>query len=132
MNVCYAKCNKRWGIYIKKLKYCDLPYILQWAHLDDLEGTRSGLNLISYLIAAGESEESFLHLLVHMLWKAANLSNFDKGQIKMFPWLRTSIFKTALLMHYLEPAVVSAYKKWINGSETWSRCHGTGHPHVVK
>ena len=36
-----------------------------------------------YLTVAGESEESFFHLVLCVMGKAADLSDFDRGQIVM-------------------------------------------------
>lgn len=85
-----------------------------------------------YLTAAGESKESFLHLLLRVMGKAADLSEFDRGQIVMARRLGTSISETARLVGCSRPAVVSTYEKWLNDGETSSRRHGVGRPCVIK
>ncbi|GFT41184.1 transposable element Tcb1 transposase [Trichonephila clavipes] len=64
--------------------------------------------------------------------KAADLSNFDRGQIVMARSLGTSISETARVIGCSRSTVVSTYAKWINDSETSSRRHGVGRPHAIK
>ncbi|GFV81917.1 HTH_Tnp_Tc3_2 domain-containing protein [Trichonephila clavipes] len=64
--------------------------------------------------------------------KAADLSNFDRGQIVMAQRLGTSIFETAQLMGCSRTTVVSTYAKCMNDSETSSRRHNVGCPHVIQ
>ncbi|GFV53865.1 transposable element Tcb1 transposase [Trichonephila clavipes] len=85
-----------------------------------------------YLTAAGESGESFFYLLLCMMGKSVDLSDFDRGQIVMAQRFGTSISETALLMGYSRYTVVSTYAKWMNDRETSSRRHGVGRPHSIK
>ncbi|XP_015911309.2 uncharacterized protein [Parasteatoda tepidariorum] len=64
--------------------------------------------------------------------KAADLSDFNRGQIVMAHRLGTSIFETARLMGCSRSIVVSTYAKWMNEGETSSRRHGVGRPHAIK
>ncbi|GBN96089.1 hypothetical protein AVEN_139060-1 [Araneus ventricosus] len=63
--------------------------------------------------------------------KAADLSEFDRGQIVMARRLRTSIAETARLVGS-RSAVVSIHAKWINDGDTSSRRQGVGRPRVIK
>nr|GBO26023.1 hypothetical protein AVEN_241945-1 [Araneus ventricosus] len=64
--------------------------------------------------------------------KAADLSEFDRGQIVMARRLGTSITKTARLVGCSRSAVVSIHAKWINCGDTSSRRQGVDRPRVVK
>ncbi|GBM75942.1 hypothetical protein AVEN_125348-1 [Araneus ventricosus] len=64
--------------------------------------------------------------------KAADLSEFDRGQIVMARRLGTSITETARLVGCSRSAVVSIHAKWINDGDTSSRRQGVGRPHVIK
>ncbi|GBM37857.1 hypothetical protein AVEN_193376-1 [Araneus ventricosus] len=64
--------------------------------------------------------------------KAADLSEFDRGQNVMARRLGTSITKTARLVGCSRSAIVSIHAKWINDSDTSSRRQGVGRPHVIK
>ncbi|GBL84506.1 hypothetical protein AVEN_117248-1 [Araneus ventricosus] len=64
--------------------------------------------------------------------KAANLSEFDRGQIVMAQILGTSITEIARLVGCSRSAVVSIHAKWINDGETSSRRQGVGRPRVIK
>ncbi|GBM84479.1 hypothetical protein AVEN_192192-1 [Araneus ventricosus] len=64
--------------------------------------------------------------------KAADLSEFDTGQIVMARRLGTSITETARLVGCSRSAVVSIHAKWINDGDTSSRCQGVGRPTVIK
>ncbi|GFW51763.1 transposable element Tcb1 transposase [Trichonephila clavipes] len=64
--------------------------------------------------------------------KAADLSNFVRGQIVMARKLGTSISKIARVVGCSRYTVVSIYTKWMNDSETSSRRHGVGRPHAIK
>ncbi|GFX20278.1 transposable element Tcb1 transposase [Trichonephila clavipes] len=64
--------------------------------------------------------------------KAADLSDFDRGQIAMARRLGTSISETARVVGCLRSAVVSTYAKWMNDGETSSRRHGVGRSHAIK
>ncbi|GFV97024.1 transposable element Tcb1 transposase [Trichonephila clavipes] len=62
---------------------------------------------------------------------AADLSDFDRGQIVMARRLGTSISETARLVG-LRSTAVSTYAKWMNDCETSSRRHGIGRLHAIK
>ncbi|GBN44013.1 hypothetical protein AVEN_197596-1 [Araneus ventricosus] len=64
--------------------------------------------------------------------KAADLSEFDRGQIVMARRLGTSITETARLVGCSRYAVVSIHAKWINDGDTNSRRQGVGLPSVIK
>ncbi|GBN42356.1 hypothetical protein AVEN_32018-1 [Araneus ventricosus] len=64
--------------------------------------------------------------------KAADLSEFDRGQIVMARKLGTSIAETARLVGCSRSAVVSIHAKWINDGDTRSRREGVGRPRVNK
>ncbi|GBM44522.1 hypothetical protein AVEN_192550-1 [Araneus ventricosus] len=64
--------------------------------------------------------------------KAADLSEFDRGQIVMARRLGTSITETARLVCCSRSAIVSIHAKWINDSDTSSRRQGVGRPRVIK
>ncbi|GBL98022.1 hypothetical protein AVEN_126909-1 [Araneus ventricosus] len=64
--------------------------------------------------------------------KAADLSEFDRGQIVMARRFGTSITETARLVGCSLPAVVSIHAKWINDGDTSSRRQGVGRPCVMK
>ncbi|GFV80666.1 HTH_Tnp_Tc3_2 domain-containing protein [Trichonephila clavipes] len=64
--------------------------------------------------------------------KAADLSDFDRGQIVMARRLGTSISETARLLGCSRSTLVSIYAKWINDGETSSRRHGVGRLHAIK
>ncbi|XP_015916680.2 uncharacterized protein [Parasteatoda tepidariorum] len=64
--------------------------------------------------------------------RAADISDFDRGQIVMTRRLRTSISETARLLGCSRSTVVSNYAKWMNDGETSSRRHGVGRPHAIK
>ncbi|GBM17498.1 hypothetical protein AVEN_193783-1 [Araneus ventricosus] len=64
--------------------------------------------------------------------KAADLSEFDRGQIVMARRLGTSITETARLVRCSRSAVVSIHAKWINDGGTSSRRQGVGRPYVIK
>ncbi len=85
-----------------------------------------------YFTATGESEESFFHLLLCVMGKAADLRDFDRGQIVMARRLGTSISEIARLVGCSRPTVVSTYAKWMNDGETSSRRHGVGRPHAFQ
>ncbi|GBO05866.1 hypothetical protein AVEN_187006-1 [Araneus ventricosus] len=64
--------------------------------------------------------------------KAADLSEFDRGQIVMARRRGTSITETARPVGCLQSAVVSIHAKWINDGDTSSRRQGIGRPRVIK
>ncbi|GBM69320.1 hypothetical protein AVEN_112659-1 [Araneus ventricosus] len=64
--------------------------------------------------------------------KAADLSEFYRGQIVMARRLGTSITETARLVGCSRSAVVSIHAKWINDDDTSSRRQGVGRPRVIK
>ncbi|XP_054708423.1 uncharacterized protein LOC129218225 [Uloborus diversus] len=64
--------------------------------------------------------------------KAADLSDYDRGQIVMARRLETSISETARLVGCSRPTVVRTYAKWMNDGETSSRRHGIGRPHTIE
>ncbi|GBL88669.1 hypothetical protein AVEN_195655-1 [Araneus ventricosus] len=64
--------------------------------------------------------------------KAADLREFDRGQIVMARRLRTSITETARLVCCSRSAVVNIHEKWINDSDTSSRRQGVGRPRVIE
>ncbi|GBN14044.1 hypothetical protein AVEN_133013-1 [Araneus ventricosus] len=64
--------------------------------------------------------------------KAADLSEFDRGQIVMARRLETSITETARLVGCLRSAVVSIHATWINDGDTSSRRQSVGSPRVIK
>lgn len=64
--------------------------------------------------------------------KAADLSDFDRGQIVMARRLGTSITETARLVGCSRSTVVSTYAKWMKDGETSSRRHGVGRPHAIQ
>ncbi|GBO35762.1 hypothetical protein AVEN_198357-1 [Araneus ventricosus] len=64
--------------------------------------------------------------------KAADLSEFDRGQIVMARRLGTSITETARLVGCSRSAVVSIHSKWINDGDTTSRLQCVGRPRVIK
>ncbi|GBM91025.1 hypothetical protein AVEN_198494-1 [Araneus ventricosus] len=64
--------------------------------------------------------------------KAADLSEFDRGQIVMARRLETSITLIARLIGCSRSAVVSTHAKWINDGDTSIRRQGVGRPRVIK
>lgn len=48
------------------------------------------------------------------MWKAADLGEFDRGQIVMAQKLGVSNSETAQLVDCLWSAIVTIYEKWIN------------------
>ncbi|GBM96662.1 hypothetical protein AVEN_29480-1 [Araneus ventricosus] len=64
--------------------------------------------------------------------KAADLSEFDRGQIVMARRLGTSITETARLVGCSRSAVISIHAKWINDGDISSRRQGVGRPRVIK
>ncbi|GBM43934.1 hypothetical protein AVEN_125124-1 [Araneus ventricosus] len=64
--------------------------------------------------------------------KAADLSEFDRGQIVMVRRLGTSITETARLVGCSRYTVVSIHAKWINDGDTSSRRQGVGRPRAIK
>ncbi|GBM40932.1 hypothetical protein AVEN_161577-1 [Araneus ventricosus] len=64
--------------------------------------------------------------------KAADLSEFDRGQIVMARRLGTSFTETARLVGCSRSAVVSIHAKWINDGDTSSKRQSVGSPHVMK
>ncbi|GFW42147.1 transposable element Tcb1 transposase [Trichonephila clavipes] len=64
--------------------------------------------------------------------KAADLSDFVRGQIVMGRRFRTSISETARIVGCSRSTVVSTYAKWMNDGETSSRRHGVGRPHAIR
>ncbi|GBM53728.1 hypothetical protein AVEN_159535-1 [Araneus ventricosus] len=64
--------------------------------------------------------------------KAADLSEFDRGQIVMAERLGTSITETARLVGCSRSAVVSIHAKWINEGDTSSRRQSVGHQRIIK
>ncbi|GBM71171.1 hypothetical protein AVEN_193851-1 [Araneus ventricosus] len=64
--------------------------------------------------------------------KAADLSEFDRGQIVVALRLETSITKTARLVGCSRSAVVNIHAKWINDGDTSSRRQGVGRPRVIE
>ncbi|GBM45917.1 hypothetical protein AVEN_211977-1 [Araneus ventricosus] len=64
--------------------------------------------------------------------KAADLREFDRGQILMARRLGTNITETARLVGCSRSVVVSIHAKWINDGDTSSRRQGFGRPRVVK
>lgn len=85
-----------------------------------------------YLTAARESMESFLHLLLREMGRAADLNEFVRGQIVIAQRLRTSISETAQLIRCPWSAIVSIYTKWVSDNETSSRCQEVGHLGIIK
>ncbi|GBM55538.1 hypothetical protein AVEN_16353-1 [Araneus ventricosus] len=67
-----------------------------------------------------------------MMGEAADVSEFDKGQIVMARRLGTSITETARLVGFSRSAVVSVHAKWINDGDTSCRRQGVGRPRVIK
>ncbi|GFX53671.1 hypothetical protein TNCV_1596171 [Trichonephila clavipes] len=65
-------------------------------------------------------EESFFHLLLCVMGKTVDLSDYDRVQILMARRLGTSIAETARL-GFSRSTVVSTYAKWMNDGETSSR-----------
>ncbi|GFX91319.1 transposable element Tcb1 transposase [Trichonephila clavipes] len=63
---------------------------------------------------------------------AADLSDFDRGQIVMARRLGRSISETATLVGCSRSTVVSTYAKWMNDGETSSRRHGVARLHDIK
>ncbi|XP_055932899.1 uncharacterized protein LOC129962922 [Argiope bruennichi] len=66
------------------------------------------------------------------LREAADLSDFDRGQIVMARRTRTSISETARLVGCAGSTVVRTYAKWMNDGESSNRRHGVGRPHAIK
>ncbi|GBO09270.1 Transposable element Tc1 transposase [Araneus ventricosus] len=64
--------------------------------------------------------------------KAADLSEFDRGQIVMARRLGTSITETARLVGCSRSVVVNIHTKWINYDDTSSRRQGVGRLRVIK
>ncbi|GBL69354.1 hypothetical protein AVEN_14215-1 [Araneus ventricosus] len=64
--------------------------------------------------------------------KAADLSEFDRGQIVMARRLGTSITETARLVSCSQSAIVSIREKWINGGDTSSRRQSFGRLRLIK
>ncbi|GBM97546.1 hypothetical protein AVEN_246225-1 [Araneus ventricosus] len=64
--------------------------------------------------------------------KAADLSEFDRGQIVMARRLGTSINETARLVGCSRSAIVSIHAKWINDGDTSNRRQGVGLTRVIK
>ncbi|GBM88008.1 hypothetical protein AVEN_185941-1 [Araneus ventricosus] len=64
--------------------------------------------------------------------KAADLSEFDRGQIVMARRLETSITETARLVGCSRSAIVNIHAKWINDGDISSRCQGVGRSRVIK
>ncbi|GFT94862.1 transposable element Tcb1 transposase [Trichonephila clavipes] len=64
--------------------------------------------------------------------KAANLSDFDRGQIVMARRLGISISETARLVGNSRSTIVSTYAEWMTDSETSRRRLGVGRPHAIK
>ncbi|GBM84626.1 hypothetical protein AVEN_226660-1 [Araneus ventricosus] len=64
--------------------------------------------------------------------KAADLSEFVRGQIVMARRLGMNITETARLVGCSQFVVVSIHAKWINNGDTSSRCQGVGYPRVIK
>ncbi|GBN10362.1 hypothetical protein AVEN_58293-1 [Araneus ventricosus] len=64
--------------------------------------------------------------------KAADLSEFDRGQIVMARRLGKSITETARLVGCSRSAVVSNHAKWINDGDTSNRRQGVRRPRVMK
>ncbi|GBO16067.1 hypothetical protein AVEN_62840-1 [Araneus ventricosus] len=64
--------------------------------------------------------------------KAADLSEFDRGQIVMARRLGTSITETARLVGCSRSAVVSIHAKWVNDCDTSSRRQCIGRPRIIK
>ena len=74
------------------------------------------------LSAAGEGKKSFFYLPLRMMGKAADQSEFNRGQIVMSKRFRTSISEAAWLIGFLWSAVASVYEKWINNGKTSIGC----------
>ncbi|GBM73253.1 hypothetical protein AVEN_94694-1 [Araneus ventricosus] len=64
--------------------------------------------------------------------KAADIIEFDRGQIVMPRRIEASITETARLVGCSRSAVVSIHAKWINDGDTSSRRQGVGRPRVIK
>ncbi|GBN30776.1 hypothetical protein AVEN_173526-1 [Araneus ventricosus] len=64
--------------------------------------------------------------------KAADVSEFDRGQIAMSRRLETIITETARLVDCSRSAIVSIHAKWIYDGDTGSRRQGVGRPRVIK
>ncbi|GBN97391.1 hypothetical protein AVEN_144260-1 [Araneus ventricosus] len=63
---------------------------------------------------------------------AADLSEFDRGQIVLTRRLGTSITETARLVGCSRSAIFSIHAKWINDGDTSSRRQGVGLPRIIK
>ncbi|GBM48810.1 hypothetical protein AVEN_182394-1, partial [Araneus ventricosus] len=63
--------------------------------------------------------------------KAADVNEFDRGQIVMARRIGTSITETARLVGCSRSAV-SIHAKWINDGDTSSRRQDVGRPRVIK
>ncbi|GBM06598.1 hypothetical protein AVEN_220036-1 [Araneus ventricosus] len=64
--------------------------------------------------------------------KAADLSEFDRGQIVMARRFGTSITETARLVGCSRSAVVSIHAKWTNDGYISSRRQGVDRPRIIK
>ncbi|GBN29495.1 hypothetical protein AVEN_142179-1 [Araneus ventricosus] len=67
-----------------------------------------------------------------MMGKAADLSEFDRGQIIIAQRLGKRITETARLVGCSRFVVVSIHAKWINDGYSSSRRQGVGGPRVIK
>ncbi|XP_042903926.1 uncharacterized protein [Parasteatoda tepidariorum] len=106
--------------------FCNELFWMTWKASDQVERWKW------YLTVAGVFEKSFFHLFLCVMGKAADLSDFDRGQIVMARILGTSISETARLVGCSRSTVVSTYAKWMIDSETSSRRHGFGRSHSIK
>lgn len=78
-----------------------------------------------YLTTIGESEESFLCLLLSVMRKANYLSNSDRCHMVRYWQLRTGIYETVWIVSFSWPAVVSTYTNWLNDNETIRWLHSS-------
>lgn len=85
-----------------------------------------------YLTAAGVSERSLLHLLLRVIGKAADVTDYVCGQMEVTRWLGMRISETARLTGFLRFAVVMIYEKWMNDAKTINRRHSDENPRVIK
>ena len=68
-----------------------------------------------------DSEEPLVCLILWMIGKSVDLSDFDRGQIFMTQRLRRSISETALLVDCSQTTTFSISVKQINGNEIRSK-----------
>ncbi|GFW33908.1 HTH_Tnp_Tc3_2 domain-containing protein [Trichonephila clavipes] len=83
---------------------------------------------------AEEGKESFScsYILLRVMQRVADLSEFDRRQIVMLRRLGTGISKTVRLVSFLLSAIFSICVKWINDDEISSRHLTVGCPLIIK